>query len=66
MMYIDRLIEQNKNKIEFRVEGNLNKIPVKEKVSNYVLQKLYEQGKNSVKIRTDANRKLGIYQLDIE
>lgn len=66
MMYIDRLIEQNKNKIEFRVEGNLNKIPVKEKVSNYVLQKLYEQDKKSVKIRTYANRKIGIYQLDIE
>ena len=44
----------------------MSKIPVKEKVSNYVLQKLYEQGKNSVKIRTYANRKLGIYQLDIE
>lgn len=63
--YIDSLINQNENSLEFRVECRLNQFVIEKEVSEYILQKLKEQGKNNVGIRICSNRKLGIYQMEI-
>ena len=65
MAYIDKLVEQQANVLEFRAESRLNKPAIEREVSEYILQKLQEQGKSGAGIRTYANRSLGIYRIEI-
>ena len=65
MAYIDKLVEQQANVLEFRAESRLNKSAIEKDVSDYILQKLQEQGKSRVGIRTYANRSLGVYRIEI-
>ena len=65
MAYIDRLMEQNKQIYEFRVEGRLNKPVIEKEVTDHILQRLREQGRNSAGIRICSNKKLGIYRIEI-
>lgn len=65
MAYIDRLMEQNKQIYEFRVEGRLNKPFIEKEVTDHILQRLREQGRNSAGIRICSNKKLGIYRIEI-
>ena len=65
MAYIDKLVEQQANVVEFRAESRLNKSAIEKDVSDYILQKLQEQGKSRVGIRTYANRSLGVYRIEI-
>lgn len=65
MTYIDKLVEQQANVFEFRAESRLNKPAIEREVSEYILQKLQEQEKSGAGIRTYANRKLGVYRIEI-
>ena len=65
MAYIDKLVEQQANVLEFRAESRLNKPAIEREVSEYILQKLQEQEKSGAGIRTYANRKLGVYRIEI-
>lgn len=65
MAYIDKLVDQQANVIEFRVESKLNKTVSEKDVSDFILQKLQEQGKNRTGIRTCVNRSLGVYRIEI-
>lgn len=65
MAYIDKLVEQQANVLEFRAESRLNKSAIEKDVSDYILQKLQEQGKSRVGIRTYVNRSLGVYRIEI-
>lgn len=65
MAYIDKLVEQQANVLEFRAESRLNKSAIEKDVSAYIVQKLQEQGKSRVGIRTYANRSLGVYRIEI-
>ena len=65
MAYIDKLIEQQANVLEFRAESRLNKSTLEKEVSDYILQRLQEQGKSRVGIWIYANRSLGVYRIEI-
>ena len=65
MAYIDKLIEQQANVLEFRAESRLNKSTLEKEVSDYILQRLQEQGKSRVSIWIYANRSLGVYRIEI-
>ena len=65
MAYIDRLVDQQANVLEFRAESRLNKSAIEKDVFAYIVQKLQEQGKSRVGIRTYANRSLGVYRIEI-
>ena len=65
MAYIDRLIEQKKQIIEFCVEGRLNKAAIEKEVTDHIVQRLQEQERSGVEIKTYSNRNLGIYRIEI-
>ena len=65
MAYIDKMVEQQANVLEFRAESRLNKSGIEKEVTDYIVRKLQEQGKNRVGIRTYANRGLGVYRIEI-
>ena len=65
MAYIDKLIEQQANVLEFRAESRLNTSTLEKEVSDYILQRLQEQGKSRVGIWIYANRSLGVYRIEI-
>lgn len=65
MVYIEKLVEQQTNVIEFCAEGRLNKSGIEKDVTDYMFQQLQEQGKSNVGIQIYANRNLGVYQIEI-
>lgn len=65
MSYMDKMIEQNKDIFEFRAEGILKKSVTEKELSNYILQKLQAKGKSRGSISISANKKIGIYRIEI-
>ena len=65
MEYIDRLIAQNEQTYEFRVESRLNKVGIEKEVIDHIVQRMQEQGRSSAGVKISSNKSLGIYHIEI-
>lgn len=65
MAYIDKLVEQNTQIYEFRIEGKLNKVAIEKEIADHIVQRLYELRRNNIGVKTYFNKELGTYRIEI-